>query len=153
MSEQVAEQVAQPKATPSMLETPAEVAQGGSGNGFMEMIPEELREHPSLAPIKDVGNLARSYVNAQRLIGSDKVPLPANPTDEDLDNIYSKLGRPEDASGYKIATDGNIITEEVATQYADVAHKLRLTPEQANGILEYYKGTIGQTEEQMQQLA
>ena len=109
MSEQVAEQVAQPEAAPSMLETPAEVAQGGSGNGFMEMIPEELREHPSLAPIKDVGNLARSYVNAQRLIGSDKVPLPANPTDEDLDNIYSKLGRPEDASGYEIATDGNII--------------------------------------------
>lgn len=153
MSEQVAEQVAQPEATPSMLETPAEVAQGGSGNGFMEMIPEELREHPSLAPIKDVGNLARSYVNAQRLIGSDKVPLPANPTDEDLDNIYSKLGRPEEASGYEIATDGNIITEEVASAYADVAHKLRLTPEQANGILEYYKGSIGQTEEQMQQFA
>jgi uncharacterized protein GlcG (DUF336 family) len=92
-------------------------------------------------------------VNAQRLIGSDKVPLPANPTDEDLDNIYSKLGRPEDASGYEIATDGNIITEEVASAYADVAHKLRLTPEQANGILEYYKGSIGQTEEQMQQFA
>ena len=72
--------------------------------------------------------------------------MPANPTDEDLDNIYSKLGRPEDAAGYEIATDGNIITEEVATQYADVAHKLRLTPEQANGILEYYKGTIGQTD-------
>ena len=153
MSEQVAEQVAQPEAAPSMLETPAEVAQGGSGNGFMEMIPEELREHPSLAPIKDVGNLARSYVNAQRLIGSDKVPLPANPTDEDLDNIYSRLGRPEDASGYEIATDGTLITEEVASAYADVAHKLRLTPEQANGILEYYKGTIGQTEEEMQQIA
>ena len=111
MSEQVAEQVAEP-VQPSVLETPAEVAQGGSGNSFIEMIPEELREHPSLSPIKDVGNLARSYVNAQRLIGSDKIPLPKNPTDEDLDNIYSKLGRPETPEGYELPVDGNVITED-----------------------------------------
>ena len=152
MSEQVAEQVAQPEVAPSTLETPAEVAQGGSGNGFMEMIPEELREHPSLSSIKDVENLARSYVNAQRLIGSDKVPLPVNPTDEDLDNIYSRLGRPESPSGYEISVDGNLITEEIATEYADMAHKLRLTPEQANGVLEYYRNSINQSDEQMQQV-
>jgi uncharacterized protein GlcG (DUF336 family) len=152
MSEQVAEQVAQPEVAPSTLETPAEVAQGGSGNGFMEMIPEELREHPSLSSIKDVENLARSYVNAQRLIGSDKVPLPVNPTDEDLDNIYSRLGRPENPSDYDISVDGNLITEEIATEYADMAHKLRLTPEQANGVLEYYRNSINQSDEQMQQI-
>tara|TARA_R100000654_G_scaffold26807_2_gene50501 strand:+ start:67 stop:912 length:846 start_codon:yes stop_codon:yes gene_type:complete len=146
MSEQVAEQVAEP-VQPTALETPAEVAQGGSGNSFMEMIPEELREHPSLSPIKDVGNLARSYVNAQRLIGSDKVPLPKNPTEEDLDNIYSKLGRPETPQGYELPVDGNVITEEVAAQYADIAHNLRLTPQQAQGVLDYYKSTVQQTSE------
>lgn len=153
MSEQVAEQVAQPEATPSVLETPAEVAQGGSGNGFMEMIPEELREHPSLAPIKDVGNLARSFVNAQKLIGADKIPFPTNPTEEDLSNIYSRLGRPETPEGYEFATDGNIITEDVAAEYAGIAHQLGLSPKQAAGILDYYKGSVGQTTEQMEQLA
>ena len=152
MSEQVAEQVAEP-VQPSVMETPAEVAQGGSGNSFMEMIPEELREHPSLSPIKDVGNLARSYVNAQRLIGSDKVPLPKNPTEEDLDNIYSKLGRPETPEGYELPVDGNVITEEVAQQYADIAHNLRLTPQQAQGVLDYYKSTVAQSSEAMQQEA
>ena len=39
MSEQVAEQVAE-QVQHTALETPAEVAQGGSGNSFMEMIPE-----------------------------------------------------------------------------------------------------------------
>lgn len=146
MSEQVAEQVAE-SVQPSLLETPAEVAQGGSGNSFMEMIPEELREHPSLSPIKDVGNLARSYVNAQRLIGSDKVPLPKNPTEEDLDNIYSRLGRPDTPQGYEFATDGNIITEDMASQYADIAHGLRLSPEQAAGVLDYYKSTVEQSSE------
>jgi hypothetical protein len=119
----------------------------------MEMIPEELREHPSLSPIKDVGNLARSYVNAQRLIGSDKVPLPKNPTEEDLDNIYSRLGRPETAAGYEVAVDGNVITEEIATQYADIAHSLRLTPQQAQGVLDYYKSSVEQSSQGLHEQA
>ena len=80
MSEENVEQVAQPETAGTVLETPAEVAQGGSGNDFLSTIPEELREHPSLSPIKDVENLARSYVNAQKLIGADKIPLPVNLT-------------------------------------------------------------------------
>ena len=138
MSEEAIEQVAQPEA--ASLETPAEIASGGSGNDFLSMIPEDLREHPSLNPIKDVSNLARSYVNAQRLIGADKLPFPTNPTDADLDNIYGKLGRPESAEGYEISADGVIISEDGAKSYAEMAHNLRLTPDQASGILEYYKG-------------
>ena len=139
-----AEQVAQPEAAP-MMETPSEVASGGSGNEFLNMIPEELRQHPSISPIKDVENLARSYVNAQRLIGADKIAVPVNPTDEDLDRIYDRLGRPENPSEYGINVDGNVITEELAADYADIAHKLRLTPDQAKGVLDYYKSTVEQS--------
>jgi len=145
MSEEAVEQVDQPQGT--LLETPSEVAQGGSGNDFLNMIPEEIRNHPSLSPIKDVSNLAQSYVNAQRLIGADKIPMPVNPTDEDLDRIYSRLGRPESSDGYKIAVDGNIVTEDIANGYKDVAHKLRLTPDQANGVLEYYRSMVNTGQE------
>ena len=140
-----AEQAIQPEATQTVatpMETPSEVAQGGSGNDFLSSIPEEIRSHPSLSPIKDVENLARSYVNAQRLIGADKIPLPSNPTSEDLDRIYSRLGRPETPDAYGISADGNIITEERAKEYADIAHNLRLTPEQASGVLEYYRSAV-----------
>ena len=143
MSLENAEQVAQPEATPApAIETPAEVASGGSGNEFLSMVPEDLREHPSLTPIKDVPNLVRSYVNSQKLIGADKLPLPANPTDEDLDRIADRLGRPEAASGYEIAVDGNIITEEVAQDFAEMAHKARLTPKQVVDVLDYYKDRV-----------
>lgn len=145
MSLENAEQVAQPEAA-SMMETPSEVASGGSGNEFLNMIPEELRDHPSISPIKDVENLARSYVNAQRLIGADKIPMPVNPTDDDLDRIYSRLGRPETPEGYEIKADGTVLTEDLASSYADVAHKLRLTPEQAKGVLDYYRSTVEQSE-------
>jgi len=150
MSEENVEQVAQPETAGTVLETPAEVAQGGSGNDFLSTIPEELRDHPSLSPIKDVENLARSYVNAQKLIGADKIPLPVNPTDEDLDRIYGRLGRPETSDGYEIKPDGNIITEDIAKDYAEVAHKLRLTPQQASGIIEYYQGIAAQNESSME---
>jgi hypothetical protein len=143
MSEENIEQVAQPEAP--LMETPAEVASGGSGNEFLEMIPTDLREHPSLSPIKDVENLARSYVNAQRLIGSDKIPMPVNPTDEDLDRIYDRLGRPESPEGYGIKTDGTIVTEDVAANFADISHKLRLTPQQAEGIMDYYRSSVEQS--------
>ena len=144
MSLENTEQVAQPEAAP-MMETPSEVASGGSGNEFLNMIPEELRDHPSISPIKDVENLARSYVNAQRLIGTDKIPMPANPTEEDLDRIYERLGRPSTPEDYGISPDGSVVTEEVAKEYSDIAHKLRLTPDQAQGILEYYRGTVEQS--------
>ncbi|MDA7891216.1 hypothetical protein N9B14_01495 [Akkermansiaceae bacterium] len=145
MSLENAEQVAQPEEMP-MMETPSEVAQGGSGNEFLNMIPEELRDHPSISPIKDVENLARSYVNAQKLIGADKIPLPVNPTDEDLDRIYDRLGRPASPTEYGIHADGNIITEDLVAEYSDIAHKLRLTPEQAKGVLDYYKSSVEQTD-------
>ena len=145
MSEETVEQVDQSQGT--VLETPAEVAQGGSGNDFYNMIPEDLRDHPSLSPIKDVGNLAKSYINAQQLIGADKLAAPKNPSEEQLSEIYNYLGKPETPEAYEVAVDGNIITEEAANSYKDVAHKLNLTPQQASGILEYYKGLATSTQE------
>ena len=132
------------------IETPAEAASGsGSRSEFLQQLPEEIREHPSLQSINDVGNLGLSYVNAQRLIGADKIPLPKNPTEDDLNNIYSKLGRPEQPSGYAIQADGQILTETDVNTYTDIAHKLGLSKTQASGILDYYRSSIQQTTEAM----
>jgi len=132
------------------VETPAEVASGsGSRSEFLQQLPEEIRDHPSLQSINDVGNLGLSYVNAQRLIGADKIPLPKNPTEDDLNNIYTKLGKPEQPSGYQIKADGQILTEGDVNTYTDIAHKLGLSKTQANGILDYYRSSIQQTTEAM----
>jgi hypothetical protein len=58
------------------------------------------------------------------------------------------LGKPESADAYEFAVDGNVITEEVAASYKDVAHKLNLTPQQASGILDYYKGLADSSQQQ-----
>ena len=132
------------------VETPAEVASGsGSRSEFLQQLPEEIRDHPSLQSINDVGNLGLSFVNAQRLIGADKIPLPKNPTEDDLNNIYTKLGKPEQPSGYEIKADGQILTEGDVNTYTDIAHKLGLSKTQASGILDYYRSSIQQTTEAM----
>ena len=64
--EQVAEVSAEPVAQPS-----EEVA------NWRTELPDDIREHSSLSSIQDVGNLAKSYINAQSMIGRDKIPVLA----------------------------------------------------------------------------
>jgi hypothetical protein len=37
------------------------------------------------------------------------------------------------------------VTEEVAQDFAEISHKLRLTPDQAKGIMDYYRSSVEQT--------
>ena len=56
---------------------------------------------PSLTDIKDVANLAKSYVHSQKMIGKDRITLPGKEaTDEEWGTFYSELGRPEEAKSY-----------------------------------------------------
>ena len=43
---------------------------------WKQSIPEDIRADKSLESIKDVGSLAKSYIHAQKLVGSDKIPIP-----------------------------------------------------------------------------
>jgi len=105
-------------------------------------IPEEIRGHKSLETIQDVGSLAKSFVNAQSLIGADKVAVPGKyATDDDWSLVYDKMGRPADSSGYELQnkiSEGQVENVELLTNYKDVAHKLGLQPKQAQGLLNWF---------------
>ena len=80
----------------------AEVAQSVASD-WRTSIPEEIRGHKSLEHIQDVGALAKSYVNAQSMIGADKVAIPGkHATDEDWGEVYRRLGRPDTPDGYEL---------------------------------------------------
>ena len=65
-------------------------------------LPEDIRNDPSLADIKDVGSMAKSYINGQKLIGKNRIALPGEgATDEEISAFHSQLGRPEKAEGYQ----------------------------------------------------
>ena len=68
---------------------------------FINTLPEELQTEPSLRNFTDAAGLAKSYVHAQKMIGADKLPLPGkSATDEEWNNVYQKLGRPNAADQY-----------------------------------------------------
>lgn len=96
-------------------------------------LPEDLKGEKSLESIKDVGSLAKSFINSQKMLGG-RIPIPSKdasdevkkefyekitampnvvklPDSQDLkdpkvaeefNKVYDKLGRPKDATKYKL---------------------------------------------------
>jgi hypothetical protein len=116
-----------------------------SGKTWKEAISEEYRSNPNIEKFTELDALAKSYINAVSMIGTDKIPLPGKTaTDEQWNEVYNKLGRPESADKYtlELKTDVAPVDENVIKGFAQNAHKLGLNNKQAQGILEFYKQTL-----------
>ena len=112
---------------------------------WKEAISEEFRNDPNIEKFTEIDALAKSYINATRMIGQDKVAVPnENSTDDQWNEVYAKLGRPESADKYKLDVKSEAVPIEdgAIKQFAETSHKLGLNNKQAQGILEYYKSMM-----------
>ena len=112
---------------------------------WKEAIPEELRNDPNISKFTELEALAKSYVNATRMIGQDKVAVPNNnSTDDQWNEVYDKLGRPESPDKYQldIKSEAVPLDEGAIKSFAENAHQLGLNNKQAQGILEFYKNSM-----------
>ena len=112
---------------------------------WKDTISEEFRNDPNISKFTEIDALAKSYINATRMIGQDKVAVPnENSTEDQWQEVYGKLGRPESPDKYKLeATSDTVQLDEGAIKsFAENAHKLGLNNKQAQGILEYYKNSM-----------
>ena len=126
--------------TPQTIEQPSTVAKS-----WKETISEEFRNDPNISKFTEIDALAKSYINATRMIGQDKVAVPnENSTDDQWNEVYGKLGRPESADKYQLEVQSETapLDESAIKQFAENAHKLGLNNKQAQGILEYYKDSM-----------
>lgn len=106
-------------------------------------LPDDLKSDASLKDIKNVSELAKSFIHAQKLVGAEKVVLPGKEaTDEDWGKVYDQLGRPKDPESYGLrpreGVDETIISKEGVDGYAQFAHKTGLTTKQANANLDFF---------------
>ena len=132
-------------ATQPILSSTQQPAEPTSGKTWKEAISQEYRSNPNIEKFTELDALAKSYINAVSMIGTDKIPLPGKTaTDEQWNEVYNKLGRPETADNYKLEfkTDVAPVDENVIKGFAQNAHKLGLNNKQAQGILEFYKSTL-----------
>ena len=130
-SEQITEQPASPvETTPTTTETkPVETTiasttepQPTVNKTWKEAISEEFRNDPNINKFTEIDALAKSYINATKMIGQDKVAVPnKNSTEDQWNEVYDKLGRPESADKYSlnVKSDTVPIDEGSIKQFAE----------------------------------
>lgn len=137
-----------------------------TSSDWLGTLPEDLRTDPTLSSIKDVQTLAKGYVSAQRMLGG-RIPIPSQEASEEVRNefyaklasvpnvvrlpdedskdyettlgeVYDRLGRPKDPSGYKLELpEGLDVDENYVKSMAVLSHKAGLTNKQFKALAEH----------------
>lgn len=128
---------------------------------FMDQFPEDIRSEACLRDFKDIGSLGKSYVSAQRMLGSSiRIPgedasqesrqeflnrlssvpgVMLSPNIDDpssLASVYNTLGRPAEASQYQLNSPTELEIDDTELQsWNKEAHALGLTQKQYEGVL------------------
>lgn len=125
------------------------------GPEWMSSMPDDIKGSSSLGKFKDVENLARGYMNAEKLLGRDKIPMPK--TDAEFADVYAKLGCPADIKEYQVAL-GDIKVSDAMKEslnsdlpaFLEVAKASGLNSKQANTIFNTFAGYVSEIEAQQQ---
>lgn len=110
---------------------------------------EDVANHPSMSDFKNPGDLAKSWVNAQKIIGADKIALPGeNATPEEWSLVFDKLGRPANHEGYVLPEvtlpEGMPPPDEgMLKAFKEQCHANGILPGQASKLFEWWQTTHG----------
>lgn len=121
---------------------------------WFEHLDPTLKVEKSLQSFKGKGfnDVVKSYVEAQRLIGSSlrmpKADAPPEEQERFLADVYAKLGRPETPDKYEVTDPtvppGTPWDKEAVKQFLSEAHKAGLNSKQAQALLHWYGGRLSQ---------
>ena len=117
----------------------------------------EYANDPSIQKFKDPKDLAKSYLEAQKLIGREKIPVPKS--DEELMDALKKLGVPDDPTAYPDFDDAAQVfgSKEDFDEFKKVALEAGLLPQQFEALYGKVKEIIQQedslTAQERQQVA
>jgi len=124
---------------------------------WRSVLPEDMRNHPSISKYKTLDAFTASYLEKDKLIGRKHIPVAPEILDEmapeDWDRVYTQLGRPEspdgyDLSGVQVAEDLDIGDDFIASMKEE-AHRRGLQPSQLNGMYEWFTGNLKVVKEQL----
>lgn len=137
---------APPAVTPPNQGTPP----AGGATPWYDSLPPDLKGDARITSLKDVGDLAKGYVNAQTLIGAKRVVVPGDKaTPEEKAAFYNTIGRPETPDKYSPPTvkpiPGVNIDQAAIAAAAGKFHELGLTDAQQRGVMDYYLSGINDT--------
>lgn len=121
---------------------------GGAGASWHDSLPDGLGKDPSIVKFKDAGELAKGYVNAQRLIGTKRLEAPQQTwTDKEWGALYDAIGRPPTPDKYVAPAtvklpDGVSLDPNKLNVVRAKFHELGLTEKQGGEILGLYMSSV-----------
>jgi hypothetical protein len=171
------ESMAAPAVAAPVESAPVESAPGAapSAAALAEILSPELRDASNLKNFKTADDLAKSYVELQRMVGNS-VRIPAADASpeakkdflekikgvegilmQDDPDLMTKLGRPETPDLYSFELPEGIaeIDPTIDTELGEfrkVAHELGLTKEQASKLVNYRMSTLDGMIQQQEQV-
>lgn len=101
----------------------------------------DLGQDPGLLPVNDIPSLAKSFINLQKQLGKEKVPLPSeNASEQEIIDFYRKAGRlPDKMEEYKIdMPEGAEFSDGFFTQMKKAGFEAGINPLQMQKIMKTY---------------
>lgn len=148
-------QLATPTPEPTADPTPAPA---GSFN-WLDSQPSELQGSDMLSRYKGENEtevltaVAKSLIETKSLVGANTIKLPQRSDEpEKWTEFYTKAGRPAEASGYTLPTEGLPegfkLTDEGLTQFKGLAHATGLNDHQAATLYRGYAEMVDSANKQ-----
>lgn len=116
--------------TPGNQEQPG----GTPAASLVGELDESLRGEKSLGKFKDKNELAKSYVELERKLGSALQMPGKDASDEDWGKFFSKVGRPEAPDKYELPAEG--LSDSLKQRIREEAFKAGATPKQVKAIVD-----------------
>lgn len=131
-----AEPAAQPEAQAAPTPEPAQ-ASSAQPSTWRDILPDDIKNDPSINKFEDVSDLAKSYLHAQKMVGSNKISIPdKHATADDWKRVFHELGNPKELENYDVKPSNNeVIDEEFFGWYKEKAHSLGILPHQAQDLI------------------
>jgi len=131
-------------------------SEGKFAENFKDALPEEIRRISVLDKYESFPEMVKGFNHLSSQLGKKVEKIPdAESSEDEINEFYTKLGRPEKPDGYKVERE---LPEDFPTdekqfeEFKQVAHENNLTAKQLENIVKWHDKTqVAQMEEMKQQ--
>jgi len=118
-----------------------------TGNqAFLESLPQEYRDAVRAKGWKAPADAIKSYLELESFSRGgpreELVRISKEPTQEQLNEVFTKIGRPASAKDYKFGEEvSKALDKSLLDGFADQAHKMGLSQTQADALTKWFYGS------------
>jgi len=151
-SQEVADAVVAGSVAPEPVVEQTQAAPEQTGS-WLDGLEDQYKSNPLINKWESLNDFAKTHLNAQKLIGADKVAIPGKAaTDEEWQSVYQRLGAPEDPNQYEVEQT-DVFDEASFTAFKNKAYEIGLSNKQAKEIAGLYQDQINTGREALNQRA